>query len=56
MRPAPYHDVSIEGSYYDLYGTTGFVAYLKRRGVELYRYKVIASRQDCECRPNFGFP
>lgn len=51
-----WHDVSIEGSYYDLYGTAGFVAYLKRRGVELYRDKVIASRQDCEYGASLGLP
>ncbi|KAF5694003.1 heterokaryon incompatibility 6 OR allele, partial [Fusarium mundagurra] len=46
MRPEPYHIVPIEGSYYDEHGTLMFINYLKQRGIDMYRYKVIASRDD----------
>ena len=45
------HQVSLEYGYYDMYGTEGFMYYLKSRGVTMYRYKVIASRSDCESDP-----
>ncbi|KAL9561256.1 hypothetical protein ACKAV7_014611 [Fusarium commune] len=41
-----HHVVPIEGTYYDEHGTFMFRNYLKGRGVEMYRYKVIASRDD----------
>ncbi|RSL83667.1 hypothetical protein CEP52_016659 [Fusarium oligoseptatum] len=46
MSSRSWHQVSIEGSYFDEYGTAGFLDYLKRRGVDMFRYKVIASRKD----------
>jgi len=43
-----FHFVPIEGSYFDRHGDPGFLHYLESRGIQMYRYKVIASRTDRE--------
>ncbi len=48
VRPNAWHTVPIQASYSDMYGTAGFLAYLKRRNIQMYRYKVIASARDCK--------